>query len=242
MSSCASTLLKAQRDFATACDLLHFGAPVAYVYNPLVYASELVTSFAERYAHGKKRFVLLGMNPGPFGMAQTGIPFGEVALVKNWLKLDAAVQRPAHEHPKRPVEGLRCTRSEVSGRRLWGAIAAKFPQAEAFFSGAYALNYCPLLFLDAGARNLTPDKLPRSERSPLEQLCDSFLREAVGLLQTGLVIGVGAYASQAALRAVGDCARVVTISHPSPASPKANRGWTELVRAELLAADIEPFL
>ena len=36
-----------------------------------------------------KRVVFLGMNPGPFGMAQVGVPFGEVAAVRDWLRIDA---------------------------------------------------------------------------------------------------------------------------------------------------------
>ena len=26
------------------------------------------------------------MNPGPFGMVQTGVPFGEVEAVRSWLQ------------------------------------------------------------------------------------------------------------------------------------------------------------
>ena len=48
------------------------------------------------------------MNPGPFGMVQTGVPFGEVEAVRSWLRAAMArSSKPAHEHPKRPIEGLR---------------------------------------------------------------------------------------------------------------------------------------
>ncbi len=40
----------------------------------------------------------------------------------------------AHQHPKRPIEGFDCARSEVSGRRLWGWAALRFGSAETFFA------------------------------------------------------------------------------------------------------------
>jgi len=42
------------------------------------------------------------MNPGPWGMAQTGVPFGEINAVKDWLGINAEVDKPQKQHPKRP--------------------------------------------------------------------------------------------------------------------------------------------
>ena len=58
------------------------------------------------------------MNPGPWGMVQTGVPFGEVSLVREWLGIDATIRRPKVLHPDRPVEGFLCQRREVSGSRF----------------------------------------------------------------------------------------------------------------------------
>ncbi|NXW95388.1 SMUG1 glycosylase, partial [Alopecoenas beccarii] len=91
-----------------------FGAPVAHVYRPLQYAWRPHRRFVRRYLRTPKRVLFLGMNPGPFGMAQTGVPFGEVWHVREWLRVTGAVTKPPGEHPKRPVLGLSCRRAEVS--------------------------------------------------------------------------------------------------------------------------------
>ncbi len=214
----------------------------AYVYNPLVYARAVVERYVEAFGGGKKELLLVGMNPGPFGMGQTGVPFGEVGHVKNWMKLDGPVKRPRRVHPKRPIEGLACERSEVSGARLWGAIAARHPDPRDFFAYAFVVNYCPLMFLDEGARNVTPDALKRADRDRLEPPCDAALRDIVGCLAPRVVIGVGNYATASAERALGGSVRVVGILHPSPANPKANTRWLETVRASLAKGGVRAFV
>ena len=106
---------------------MRFGAPVTHVYNPLAHAREPHESFLRRYGASRKRVVFLGMNPGPFGMTQTGVPFGAVAPVRDWLRIDVKVKRPRKEHPKRPILGLDCPRNEVSGERLWGCLLYTSP-------------------------------------------------------------------------------------------------------------------
>jgi single-strand selective monofunctional uracil DNA glycosylase len=213
---------------------LTFAPPVALVYNPLEYAWQPHLQYLEQWGRGKKRVVLLGMNPGPFGMAQTGVPFGEVNLVRDWLRIEAPVEKPEREHPKRPVEGFACRRSEVSGARLWGFAKSRFGTPERFFRELFVVNYCPLVFMEESGKNRTPDKLPESERAPLYAACDDALRETVELLDPELLIGVGAFAEKRARSVLGDTgARIGGILHPSPASPKANRGWAEAVTREL---------
>jgi len=211
---------------------LAFGPPVSYVYNPLEYAWPAHLAYLQRFGQPRKEAIFLGMNPGPWGMAQTGIPFGEVAAVRDWLGISAPIGRPEHEHPKRPVTGLACARSEVSGRRLWGWARSSFGSPERFFSRFFIANYCPLLFLEANGRNLTPDRLPAAERRPLEEVCDQALRDTVGALGSKLVIGIGAFAARCAGRALtGSGVEVGRVLHPSPASPAANRGWSgQMVR------------
>jgi len=230
------SLLEIDRTLSDAVDGLTFGPPVTHVYNPLVYARPLHKQWIERYGQGPKEVVLLGMNPGPWGMAQTGVAFGEIAAVRDWMGLDGAVHKPGIEHPKRPVDGLSCTRSEVSGRRLWTWAAERFGTAEAFFARFWVLNYCPLSFMEESGRNRTPDKLPAAERAPLYAACDGALRASVLHLQPRLVIGVGKFAESMAKRVVGDLdVTIGTVLHPSPASPAANRGWAPQAEAQLLA-------
>ncbi len=213
---------------------LRFGAPVATVYNPLEYAWPMHRTYLARFGRPGTPVLLVGMNPGPWGMAQTGVPFGEVAAVRDWLGLSGAVGRPAREHPKRPVEGFACRRREVSGQRLWGWARDTFRTPERFFSRFFVYNYCPLLFLEASGRNRTPDRLPSAERRPLEEACDRALRRTVEALDSRVVVGVGAFAAERARRALGRTdIRFGRILHPSPASPAANRGWAAQVAEQL---------
>ena len=218
---------------------LAFSPPVTHVYNPLVYARRPHRRYLETYGGAGKEVLLLGMNPGPWGMAQTGVPFGEIAAARDWLGVEAAVDRPPEEHPRRPIEGFACSRSEVSGRRLWGWAAERFGTPERFFARFFVHNYCPLVFMEASGRNRTPDKLPAAEREPLFAACDAALEATVEALAVPRVVGVGAFAEGRAraaldgLEVAGKRIEVGRILHPSPASPAANRGWAEQVEREL---------
>ena len=219
---------------------LRFSSPITHVYNPLEYARAPYTHYLSLYGRCPKEVILLGMNPGPWGMAQTGVPFGEIRAVKEWLCIEAPVGTPSHLHPKRPVHGFKCSRSEVSGKRLWGWARETFRTPDRFFSRFFVANYCPLLFLEASGRNRTPDKLPAAERGILFSACDQALRRAVQLMEPRFVVGVGQFASERARQALSGLDLVIgTITHPSPANPKANRGWGTLVTQELARLGIQ---
>jgi single-strand selective monofunctional uracil DNA glycosylase len=213
---------------------LKFSEPVTHVYNPLEYAWDAHRTYLERYGRGKKKAVMIGMNPGPWGMAQTGVPFGEVALVRDWLGISAPVSKPKKEHPKRPIEGFGCTRSEVSGARLWGWVRDTFGTPEKFFSEFFVANYCPLVFMEESGKNRTPDKLPPAERKKLLEICDRALRSTIEALSPSMVIGVGAFAEGRAAEALaGMDLRIGRILHPSPASPLANANWGASASADM---------
>jgi len=215
---------------------MSFGAPVTHVYDPLAYAAEGHRAYVRAFAPGRKKIVFLGMNPGPFGMAQTGVPFGEVTRVRDWLGIEARIGKPEIEHPKRPITGFACTRSEVSGTRLWDAIADHWGTPERFFAEHYIANYCPLLFMEETGRNRTPDKLAPQEREVLFEACDRHLERIVQILEPQWLIGIGGFAHKRAQLVFGDDGpKLGTILHPSPANPRANRGWVEEVRAQLRA-------
>ena len=218
---------------------LRFAPPVAYVYNPLEYAAAPHRRYLERYA-GRPQVLLIGMNPGPWGMAQTGVPFGAVSMVRDWLGIAGRVGKPLREHPKRPVEGFACPREEVSGARLWGWARATFGTPERFFERFFVGNYCPLLFLDEGGRNLTPDKLAAADREALTTPCDRALRRLAEKLGVEVAVGVGHYAEKRARAALaGLDVRIGRVLHPSPASPLANRGWGEKASEQLRQLGIE---
>ncbi len=244
MSTEVAPLISISRRLSARVGRLSFADPVAYTYNPLAYARAPHEAYLERYGVGRKEVIFLGMNPGPFGMAQTGVPFGDVSMVRDWLGIEGRVGKPSEEHEKRLVTGFACSRQEVSGQRLWGWAKSRFGSAERFFQRFFVINYCPLAFLEASGKNRTPDRLPTGERAELFAACDEALRQAVEACGARHVVGVGAFAEARAQSALGQSelgqgsVRISTILHPSPASPKANQGWARIIEAQLIAARI----
>lgn len=233
-ASTAHELVQAARVLCANVEHLKFSSPVAYVYNPLHYAWPAHEIYLLRFGFRPKRVLFLGMNPGPFGMAQTGVPFGEVDAVRGWLGIHTTTVKPSREHPKRPVEGLACRRSEISGQRLWGLFARRFGKPEQFFREHFVVNYCPLLFLGTSGRNLPPDKLPACQKGSLYAACDHHLRRVVDFLKPEWLIGIGGFAEKRAqllFRSSG--LRIGRILHPSPASPAANRDWSRNATRQL---------
>jgi len=227
-------LVQAAKRLRAATRDLSFGRPVTFVYNPLVYAWAPHEAYLRKFADKPKRVVFLGMNPGPFGMVQTGVPFGEITSVRDWLQVGGPVGKPPREHPRRPVTGFSCNRSEVSRRRLWGLFAARFGKPENFFAEHLVMNYCPLAFLEETGRNRTPDKLTAAERAPLFAACDNHLRASVEALRPKWLIGIGDFAWRRVQSVFPEGHRVLgRILHPSPASPESNRNWAGLVTRQL---------
>lgn len=234
-----SPLVNAARALRRQLQDLEFTPPTTHVYNPLDYARRPHEQYLTRWGQGPKEVLFLGMNPGPFGMGQTGIPFGEVAAARDFIGINAPVSKPVAEHPKRPIDGFSCSRSEVSGQRLWGLFAERFGTAQSFFADHFVANYCPLMFMEASGRNRTPDKLPAIERQAVQDPCDQHLRRLVDTLQPRYVVGVGRFARDRALAALPDREiQIVTILHPSPASPMANRGWAPQATTQMIAHGI----
>ena len=252
-------LLNSTRSIAASLGRLDFSSRIAYVYNPLEYAWKPYCRYVSLFGAPPKRVLFFGMNPGPWGMAQTGVPFGEVGTVKEWLGIEEPVSKPLKEHPKRPVTGFDCPRSEASGLRLWGLFKERFGTPESFFSDHFIANYCPLLFFDAEGKNITPDKLIKSDRQELYRLCDEHAAMLIDFFTPEFAVGIGKFTAarleEASSRAgtagqntatgtdpaVGEnrgSPKVCSVLHPSPASPKANRGWAEQAVKELKAAGV----
>ncbi len=215
---------------------LKFADPVSYVYNPIEYAGASHRVYIERFANSEKKVLFMGMNPGPWGMAQTGVPFGEIPAVRDWMGIEEAVGKPDPEHPKRPIVGFACEKSEVSGRRLWGLFSEHYPNPDDFFADHYIVNYCPLVWMEEGGKNRTPDKLPAAEMEPVNAACDEYVGKHLQLLNPEWVIGVGAYAENCLKRIAEEMRldlKIGRVLHPSPASPAANRGWAEAAAKQL---------
>lgn len=239
MAALSDQLLTAADELRTALRPLPFAAPVTHVYNPLEYAWRSHAAFVNKFGGSKKRVLFLGMNPGPFGMAQTGVPFGEIAAVRDWMGISEPVDRPAHEHPKRPITGFACQRSEVSGRRLWNWARDTFGTAEEFFRTHYVVNYCPLVWMSESGANLTPDKLPAPAMTPVHAVCEAHLVKVIALLQPEWLVGVGGFAEERFRAVAGESgAKITRIPHPSPANPAANKDWAGSAMKALRAAGV----
>ncbi len=209
-------------------------------YNPLDYAWDVHEAYLRRMGSNDARTVILGMNPGPHGMGQMGIPFAATSVVRDLLGITGIpVNQPETADPRRPVVGLKYPREEVSGTRLWGLLAEHYGDAGAIASRVFLVNHCPLmLFSGPRATNITPDKVTGSTAQALLKRCDQHLREVVSVLNAERVIGVGKFAESRARSALAhEVVEVVGCWHPSPASPLANRNggadWRANVRAVL---------
>ena len=232
-------VLRASERLSDAVDALDFEPPVTHTYNPLRYAWSGHRRYLERFACSRKKILFMGMNPGPFGMAQTGVPFGEIKMVREWMGIEENISEPEITHPKRPVEGFACKRSEVSGSRFWGLFAEHYPVASDFFTDHFVSNYCPLVFMEASGSNRTPNKLTATEISKLYSVCDQYFCDLVDALQPDWVIGVGVFAEVRAKKALSKYnLKIGRILHPSPASPAANRGWAKQAKNQLKNLDI----
>ncbi len=240
-SEIAEQLVQAAHDLAIQADRLCFGPPIKHVYNPLSYAWDIHQAYLRRYGNSRKRVVFWGMNPGPFGMVQTGVPFGEVSAVRDWLGLSGRIEKPVREHSARPIQGFDCHRSEVSGERLWGLFAKRFGPAPSFFRDHLVMNYCPLAFLEESGRNYTPNHLPARQAAPLLEICDHHLFRVCDALRPEWLVGIGDFATR---RLRAGCERtgvkIGQILHPSPASPLANKDWAATATKQLIDLGLWP--
>ena len=71
----SGTFLMLEKQLCEALRVLEFRSPVEYIYNPMEYAWDPHSNYVQRYCSTQKPVLFLGMNPGPFGMAQTGVSF-----------------------------------------------------------------------------------------------------------------------------------------------------------------------
>ena len=210
---------------------------VAHVTNPLDYAWELHEQFIRKWGGFGAKTLLLGMNPGPYGMAQTGVPFGATKMATDVLRIEPVeLQTPAGAHPKRPIQGLSMERQEVSGTRFWTFMVDHYGSIEATFSNIFVVNHCPLLILGETGRNITPVDIPKSTINPILDLCDQHLKSVVNIMGIERIIGVGNYAKKRAKNIVPEL-DIDAMWHPSPASPLANRNggadWRANVASKL---------
>ncbi|MBM3266846.1 MAG: single-stranded DNA-binding protein [Candidatus Sericytochromatia bacterium] len=216
---------------------------LAYAYNPLAYAWEVHEAYIRKFGAlgGPGRTLLVGLNPGPWGMGQTGVPFGDPRIVRDWMGLSGTVQAPRDLHPARPVLGLASTRREESGTTLYGWGRERFGTAERFFGKFYIVGHCPLLLFDAEGRNVTPADFrkgtPLFDR--LMSHCDGHLAAVVEAVAPARIVGLGRFATDRAervARRLGYAGEIACLTHPSPQTRGrwGPGGWGALADTALL--------
>ena len=233
-------LIEAAKQLSKYCDSslkkIESMTPVCHATNPLDYAWAHHEQYIRKWGGFGADTLLLGMNPGPWGMAQSGVPFGSTQMAREKLEIVAhELDTPPNAHPKRPIVGLSLARQEVSGQRLWSLLFNHYGTGEKVFSNVFVLNHCPLLLLGETGKNLTPDNLPASVMKPILEACDEHLLKVVDVMRIRRIIGVGKYAEKRARLAFkaqengnamtrsGEEITITSCWHPSPASPLANR-------------------
>ncbi|XP_023328801.1 single-strand selective monofunctional uracil DNA glycosylase isoform X2 [Eurytemora carolleeae] len=220
-------------------------SPVKYLSNPLDHAELPHRIFLQKYLDGEKKIIFLGMNPGPWGMCQTGIPFGEIEACKGFLGISAPVKTPKTFHPRRPIEGFDCKRKEVSGQRFWSLIKEVSRTPDTFFKHSFLANHCPLAFMKESGKNVTPPEMPKELREKIMTACDSSLLEILDLLKTDLIIGIGKFAENRGKKIVKENklkTRVGFLMHPSPINPLANKGWNDIALKQLAELDVLQYI
>ena len=245
-------LIVAAQALSARCDLaikqIEMNSEVAHATNPLDYAWPHHVQYLEQWGGLGANVLLLGMNPGPWGMAQTGVPFGATDVAQQFLAIQPRdLVTPSNAHPKRPIEGMALERQEVSGSRLWNLMEQHYGTATATFERIFVVNHCPLLLLGERGQNITPNKVPKSIIEPVLDACDDHLKAVVDIMGIDRIIGIGKYAEDRARKAFnapkkgegitasGRTIIIDTCWHPSPASPLANKNESADWRANVVA-------
>ncbi|KAK6639299.1 hypothetical protein RUM43_007571 [Polyplax serrata] len=243
LSACEK-LLAIEHQMCSELNNLKFTPPIDYVYNPLLYAKDLHENFIKKYFENcSKKILFLGMNPGPWGMCQTGIVFGDKDHVKEWLKLCGQVNKPKKEHPRKKITGLDCSRKEISGKKFWGFFRKLCQTPEQFFQHSFVYNLCCLAFVDTSGKNITPPEIKDIQvRNRLLNICNETFVKIIKEFKFEIVIGVGKFAEKNAiteLRRNGlSNVKVLSIPHPSPRSAKIFRVWEEMTLKKLKEYDL----
>jgi single-strand selective monofunctional uracil DNA glycosylase len=161
------------------------------IWNPGVYGEPWHDRFRRCYPPGRHPLVLFGLNPGPYGMAQSGIPFTDIARLRSGLPRLARELMEAGEKVETPGLAPGSLRPylgrtfESSSVRLYRFLERGWGSAETGWRQVVVANPCTLLFIDpASGKNRTPADLGKAVRARggeaaarrLEEECDRLRR------------------------------------------------------------------
>ncbi|XP_013171163.1 PREDICTED: single-strand selective monofunctional uracil DNA glycosylase [Papilio xuthus] len=220
-------------DLNNKLEIFQFPAAIKCIYNPTIYARHTFEMYVRKYCNTKKSIMFFGMNPGPFGMSQTGVPFGDVSSVREWLGIEGPVGKPPKELETRPVRGFECTRTEISGKRFWGLLKEICGTPEKFFESSFVYNYLNQQWMKTNGCNLTPGDFKVTEMKALYEICDPIFIKVLELYNVQTIIAVGKFCETRAHKAIeaylpskGKTIKVLYLPHPSPRTVN-NNNWDE---------------
>ena len=222
------------------------------VWNPGRYGERWHASFRRTYPLRPRPILILGLNPGPYGMAQTGIPFTDIKRLRERLPAAAgAILRRAGrlEIPGLAPRSLRPFLGrtfESSSVRVYRFLDLGWGSAEEGWRHVAVANPCTLLFMDGTGKNRTPADLAsaggrggrgRDAAHEIRETCDRLrratAREAMEAVHPRGVIllgkDVGKALGEQVVEALGASA-VVTWEHPARAVPEK---WAQGLLAEI---------
>ncbi|CAH0690088.1 unnamed protein product [Spodoptera exigua] len=166
---------------------------VEVVYNPTIYAREPFEMYVRKYCNTPKPILFFGMNPGPFGMSQTGVPFGEIESVRDWLGITGQVGKPPVEIRGREVLGFQCKKTEASGKKFWGLFKNLCITPENFFRSSFVYNYLPQQWMTRSGSNLTPGECKKAEVEVLYRICDPVFHKVLELYEVEIIVAIGKF-------------------------------------------------
>ncbi|KAF7991960.1 hypothetical protein HCN44_010761 [Aphidius gifuensis] len=221
-SDIPNNLLNIELNLSINLDKLNYNNPIDYIYCPIIYAKTVHFNYLNKYCRDKKNIMILGMNPGPWGMSQTGVPFGEINIVIDWLKINGHIDKPKRQHEQRQVDGFSCKRSEISGRKFWSLFKKLSNNPDTFFRHCFLRNFFKptiIIIIIAGP-----------EQKKLQEFCDQALIEVIKILDVKVIIGVGRFSEQRAKKVVKTAklsTKVLWMIHPSPRAT-IGKNWQNL--------------
>jgi single-strand selective monofunctional uracil DNA glycosylase len=199
------------------------------VLDPSRYGERWHAPFRRLYPPRARPLLVFGLNPGPYGMAQTGIPFTDLKRLAQGLPRLAAELARSGERLSLPglapssLQPFLTRTFESSSVRVHRFLRLAHGSAERAFREVVFVNPCPLLFIDrALGENRTPADLPRALRAGVDEARVEVVSVAVARLRArgAIVLGRDAAAALSVpLRArLGERA-VVEWEHPARAVP-----------------------
>ncbi|XP_047511589.1 single-strand selective monofunctional uracil DNA glycosylase [Pieris napi] len=223
--------LKIIGDYNESLKNIKLPETVTHVYNPTIYARDTFEMYIRKYCNTKKKIMFFGMNPGPWGMSQTGVPFGEISSVRDWLGIEGCVGKPLEENAARPVRGFDCTRTEVSGKRFWGLFKKLCGFPEVFFETSLVYNYINQQWMNSKGCNITPADFKMSQMESLYNIGDLVFANVLRLYGVETVVAIGRFCLVRAQKAISQYillknVKVIYLPHPSPRVVN-NNDWEE---------------